>query len=117
MNWTSDSQDCEFTLSDSGYWIELVKTDDGLSDQKALEQGKVKLDSSYKKINGFDWKAGFRSIYYNPLTPDAGLDHLAGYSYDDGYALFMMRLIRLQATITLLGLLVCMAIRPIRHLL
>ena len=80
MNWTSDSQDCEFTLSDSGYWIELVKTDDGLSDQKALEQGKVKLDSSYKKINGFDWKAGFRSIYYNPLTPDAGLDHLAGYS-------------------------------------
>lgn len=86
MNWTSDSQDCEFTLSDSGYWIELVKTDDGLSDQKALEQGKVKLDSSYKKINGFDWKAGFRSIYYNPLTPDAGLDHLAGYSYDDGYA-------------------------------
>lgn len=65
MNWTSDSKDCEFTLSDSGYWIELVKTDDGLSDQKALEHGKVKLDSSYKKINGFDWKAGFRSIYYN----------------------------------------------------
>ncbi len=52
MNWTIDSQDYEFTLSDSGYWIELVKTDDGLSDQKALEQGKVKLDSSYKKING-----------------------------------------------------------------
>ena len=79
MNWTSDSKDCEFTSSDSGYWIELVKTDDGLSDQKALEQGKVKLDSSYKKISGFDWMAGFRSIYYNPLTPDAGLDHLAGY--------------------------------------
>ena len=84
MNWTIDSQDCEFTLSDSGYWIELVKTDDGLSDQKALEQGKVKLDSSYKKINGFDWKAGFRSIYYDPLTPDAGLDHLAGYSDGTG---------------------------------
>ena len=84
MNWTIDSKDCEFTLSDSGYWIELVKTDDGLSDQKALEQGKVKLDSSYKKINGFDWKAGFRSIYYDPLTPDAGLDHLAGYSDGTG---------------------------------
>ena len=84
MNWTIDSQDCEYTLSDSGYWIELVKTDDGLSDQKALEQGKVKLDSSYKSRNGFDWKAGFRSIYYDPLTPDAGLDHLAGYSDGTG---------------------------------
>ena len=83
MNWTIDSQDCEFTLSDSGYWIELVKTDDGLSDQKALEQGKVKLDSSYKKINGIGG-AGFRSIYYDPLTPDAGLDHLAGYSDGTG---------------------------------
>lgn len=83
MNWTIDSQDCEFTLSDSGYWIELVKTDDGLSDQKALEQGKVKLDSSYKKINGIKG-AGFRSIYYDPLTPDAGLDHLAGYSDGTG---------------------------------
>ena len=83
MNWTIDSQDCEFTLSDSGYWIELVKTDDGLSDQKALEQGKVKLDSSYKKMNGVDG-AGFRSIYYDPLTPDAGLDHLAGYSDGTG---------------------------------
>ena len=82
MNWTIDSQDCEFTLSDSGYWIELVKTDDGLSDQKALEQGKVKLDSSYKKINGSG--GGFRSIYYDPLTPDAGLDHLAGYGDGDG---------------------------------
>ena len=86
INWTSQMKDCEFTSSDLGYWIELVKTEDGLSDQQALEQGKVKLDASYKKMSGLSWMAGFRSIYYNPLTPDAGLDHLGGYSDGGSYA-------------------------------
>ena len=86
INWTSQMKDCEFTSSDLGYWIQLVKTEDGLSDQQALEQGKVKLDANYKKVSGFSWMAGFRSIYYNPLTPDDGLEHLGGYSDGGSYA-------------------------------
>lgn len=77
LSWSASTGHASNTTIECPYNIYFYKTDENLTDDEAVEQDKVALDSIYKPHELLG--TGFRSIYFNPSNPDGELDYLAGF--------------------------------------
>ena len=77
LSWSASTGHASDTKVECPYDIYFCKTDENLTADEAIEQGKIGLDSIYepKNMSG----TGFRSIYFDPSRPDDELGYLAGF--------------------------------------
>ena len=77
LSWSASTGHASNTTIECPYDIYFYNTDENLTDDESIEQGKLGLDSAYypQNIDG----TGFRSIYFDPSRPDDELRHLAGF--------------------------------------